>query len=240
MEELLIFLENYLVQFFIVALIAYLLGSISFATIFTRIFEKKDIRSVGSHNAGFTNVLRTSRKTAALLTLVFDFLKGVCAIFFARLIFQQASYLSSESTVRIGIFIAGLACILGHIYPCFFGFKGGKGVLTSSAIIAMVDIRIFILLLLSFVLCFIFTKIVSLSSIVAAICLPFISFFVTYVFDYLPHEHTLYSSYDLFYVLAITIISATASIIVILKHSSNISRLINGEEKKISIRRKKQ
>ncbi len=240
MKELLDFLKNYLAQFLLVASIAYLLGSISFATIFTKIFDKKDIRSVGSHNAGFTNVLRTSHKKAAVLTLIFDFLKGACAVFFAKLIFEQASYTTPASIVHIGVFLAGLACILGHIYPCFFSFRGGKGVLTSSAIIAMVDFRIFILLLASFLLCFIISKIVSLSSIVAAIALPFISFFITYVFDYLPVKDIPHSSYGLFYVITITVISAVASTIVILKHSSNISRLLKGEEAKISIRSKKQ
>ncbi len=232
------FFKNYMFQFFITMLLAYLIGSISFATIFTKLFDKEDIRDLGSKNAGFTNVLRSANKKAAILTFIFDFLKGAAAVNIGHFIFEYTVLDATETSIHIGIFLAGFACILGHIYPCFFGFRGGKGVLTSAAIILMVDYRIFILLVASFLICFIISKIISLSSIVAAISLPFISFFVTYVLDYLPNKFSYNLNFNLFYVFAISFISLCMSSIVIWKHRSNIKRLLKGEEKKITVKGK--
>lgn len=110
----------------VVALVSYLLGSVSFAVIVSRIGAKDDVRNHGSGNAGMTNILRSYGKKMAAFTAIGDFGKGVIAVALGRIIFSLAGIQGIDAG-----YIAGLFVILGHLYPLFFGFKGGKGVLTS-------------------------------------------------------------------------------------------------------------
>ena len=127
--------------------ISYLLGSINSSIIFTKLFSHEDIREMGSGNAGTTNVLRSVGKRTAACTFAFDFIKGVLAVFIGRLLFQYfaAAYplagVSSWEFVQYGAYLAGIFCVLGHDFPVFFGFRGGKGVLTSWSIILLIDWR---------------------------------------------------------------------------------------------------
>ncbi len=235
------YLQDFILPGIIVAVISYLLGSLSFSIIFTRVFEHNtDIRTLGSGNAGATNVLRSVGPKAALFTFIFDFAKGAASVLIGRAIFQyfcsglSASPLVLEQAARYGGYIAGIVCVIGHIFPLYFGFKGGKGVLTSAAMIALVDWRVFIIVISIFIVMLIVTKIVSLSSMVAAASFPVTNFFLTYFLDYRGGN----SAVTLSYVLATTAIALVLAVILIVKHKSNIERIKNGTEKKISVKHK--
>ena len=118
----------------ITALIAYLLGSISFAIIVSKVYAHDDVRKYGSKNAGMTNILRTYGKLPAFFTLLGDFLKGVLAVVIGRWIFSAMGITAFDAG-----YVAGFFALLGHLYPVYFGFKGGKGVLTSLGIILVVN-----------------------------------------------------------------------------------------------------
>lgn len=222
------------------AVVAYLLGSINTAVLVTRIVTKgkSDIRQMGSGNAGFTNVLRCVGKVPAIVTIVCDALKCVIAVLIGGFIFLFAGQLlGSQDTVfaneliNCGKYIAGVFCILGHSYPVYFHFKGGKGVVTAAALIATEDWRVFICIIATFLIVFAFTKIISISSIISAVLYAPYTFVMTFVFDY-P------SGYSLYYVIMSTIAALIIGIFVIVKHKENIGRLMRGEEKKITDKKK--
>ena len=224
------------------AVIAYLLGSISFSIIFTRMFDNNaDIRDLGSGNAGLTNVLRSVGIKAALFTLVFDFAKGGVSVCLGRFIFRQACAANGIPlyAAQYGAYLAGLACVLGHIYPLYFGFRGGKGILSTSAMLAFVDWRFFAVGLAVFAAVLAVSKIVSISSICGAASFPVSNFLFTYFSDYrggdLPGGPV-----PLSYVWITTAISVVIAVILILKHRANIIRLKNGSESKLSIKRAKK
>ncbi len=216
----------------IVMLISYFLGSINFSIILTKIVKKDDIRKYGSGNAGATNVLRSVGKIPALLTFVFDFIKCAVAVIVAGLIFSYTCEAFSLPVIYVGLSrqIAGLFCILGHVFPIFFGFKGGKGVVTTAAMMAIVDWRVFLLCFAFFVLLFVIKKIVSLSSIIGTATYPIFTFLVVFFIDY---SSSLNSSESVIYLVSSVTISFTVALIIVLKHKSNIKRLLNGEEKPI-------
>lgn len=229
-------------MFLLSAVIAYLLGSINTAVLVTKIVTngKKDIREMGSGNAGFTNVLRSVGKVPAIITIVCDALKCVVAVLIGALIFSFAipafdplnSSLCNE-IISVGKYTAGIFCILGHSYPVYFHFKGGKGVVTAAALIAIVDWRVFLCIIATFLIVFIITKIISAASITAAILYAPFTFLITFIFDYLlPVDR-----YSLTYVIMSTAAALIISIFVIVKHKDNIKRLIRGEEKKITAKK---
>lgn len=222
---------------FITACIAYLFGSISFAVIFTRMSSNKDIRQMGSGNAGFTNVLRSVGVAPAVFTLVFDFLKGVIAGFIGRWIFSTVetgtSASLSQELIIYGGFIGGVFAIIGHMYPIYFGFKGGKGIVTSAAMMAATDWRVFLLIVATFLIVFFCSKIISLASITCAGLYGIYTFAITFLFDYRLDK------FPLRYVLLTSLLSLFLGAFVIIKHKDNIKRLINGEEKKITAKKKK-
>ena len=221
------------------ALIAYLLGSISFSILFTKLFDQKiDIRSMGSGNAGATNVLRSVGVKAAIFTFIFDFAKGVLSVFIGKMIFQylaipNISEISDFELIQFGAYIAGFFCVMGHIFPLYFGFKGGKGVLTSWAIIALIDWRSFIAVIVVFLIVFLFSKIVSLASICAAASYPI----CTLVFN-LGIAYLWQHSVTIWYVLITFLVGTLQAGILIWKHRSNIQRIRQGTEKKITIKKK--
>lgn len=214
------------------AVAAYLLGSISFSIILTRCFAKTDVREHGSGNAGTTNVLRTAGARAAALTFVGDFLKCVAAICFGVFIFRFFSG-SNESMSIFNIlfggtdvqltfvkFIAGVFCMLGHIFPVYFDFRGGKGVVTTCALMLMISWQCFLIAIGIFLLMMLITRIVSLSVITAAVSLP-VSACVTAT---LMHSG---------YALVNTLMAAFMAGILIVMHRSNIKRLLAGKEPRI-------
>jgi glycerol-3-phosphate acyltransferase PlsY len=211
--------SNSLFAFVLASLSGYVLGSISFSIVFTKIFSNnQDIRAFGSKNAGFTNVFRCFGKAPAALTFVFDALKGIISCLLGEVFF--CSFLDKKYCV-LGSLAAGFFCVLGHIFPCFFKFKGGKGVLTSAAVVAFIDWHIFIGVVFVFLLTLFISKIVSLSSIFSALSLPL------FMFLCLPKQQDQNINYiELF---TITLIS----VLVLFKHKDNIKRIFRGQEKKI-------
>lgn len=171
------------VQLIIIGIVAYLLGSINSSIIVGK-FYKIDIREHGSGNAGLTNTLRTLGKKAAAFVLVGDILKGVLAILFARLLAPtmivgefnyNGNILPLEKTYTdLAMQIAGVLVILGHIFPIFYKFKGGKGVLTSATVIMMVNWQVGLACLLVFIVVVALTRYVSLGSVLAAFAFPFL------------------------------------------------------------------
>ena len=221
-------------------LIAYLLGSINFAVIITRFVEKgKDIRDMGSGNAGFTNVLRSVGKGPAVFTILFDFIKGILAVFIAGLIFTTVTHSNEvelSEYIAYGKYLAGLCCIIGHMYPVFFGFKGGKGVVTAAALMLVEDWRVFLLIITTFLIVFLITKIISISSIICGILYCIYTFAVTYYFDFLPSQSQAVS-HSFTYVIAASLFAFGIGMFVIVKHKENIKRILKGEEKKITAKK---
>lgn len=218
----------------VTAVIAYLFGSISFAVIFTKMSSKKDIREMGSGNAGFTNVLRSVGVAPAVFTLVFDFLKGVIAGFVGRIIFStlDVSAEFSAELVIYGGFIGGVFAIIGHMYPVYFGFKGGKGIVTAAAMMAVTDWRVFLLIVATFLIVFFISKIISLASITCAALYGVYTFIITFFFEYQT------GNFPLRFVLLTSLLSLFLGVFVIIKHKENIKRLLKGEEKKITVKKK--
>ena len=228
-------LSNYTLPAVVTALVSYLLGSISFSIIFTKLFDKKDIRTMGSGNAGATNVLRSVGKVPAILTFIGDFGKGVLAIVIGKMIFMTFSvYHTVPFTIQqYGAYIAGFSSILGHIYPLYFKFKGGKGVLTTAAMMLLIDYRVFLILGIVFLIVFVSTRIVSLSSIIAAGGYPIATFIITYFLDYKHNLGVPNSDFTLNYVIIATLVTALIGGLVVIKHKENIKRILAGTEKKI-------
>ena len=234
MEFYLNFLADNWWRFLITALAAYLLGSINTAVMVTGIVTKgkKDIRQMGSGNAGFTNVLRSVGKVPAIVTIVCDALKCVVAVLLGGFIFSfivAESQILSNEYVNCGKYIAGIFCILGHSYPVYFHFKGGKGVVTAAALMLTEDWRVFLCILATFLIIFLISKIISAASITCAVLYAPYTFVMTFVFDYLNG-----GGYSLAYVLLSTFAALIIGIFVVVKHKENIKRLIRGEEKKIT------
>ena len=209
------------------AAIAYLLGSISFAIPVTRMFIGEDIRSLGSGNAGFTNVLRCVGKLAAIITFIGDFAKGIGSVFIGELVFQLmcAEVPNIAETARVGAAVAGLFALLGHLFPLYFGFKGGKGVLISAGIICALDWRSFLVLLILFLMMFALTQTVSKCSLTVAVCYPV----VTLLLNLLVYKSDAW--------LAMTLIAVCFAVVVIYMHRSNIKRILNGTEPKTTVKK---
>ena len=203
----------------IIAILSYLLGSLNFGVILSNTVKKEDVRVSGSGNAGTTNMMRTYGKTLGLLTIAGDILKVMVAIWIAFKIMDVEELkvtldnASDYPQVVLKSF-AGLFAVLGHIFPCFFKFKGGKGVATSGGMVIMIDWRIALILLVIFALTILITKYVSLGSILMAVFYPvFIGIFYK----------------DIILVLIATVFT----IIIVVAHRENVKRLINHTENKI-------
>ncbi|MCL1819829.1 MAG: glycerol-3-phosphate 1-O-acyltransferase PlsY [Oscillospiraceae bacterium] len=197
----------------IVAIVSYLLGSFNTAVVISRTILKDDIRGHGSGNAGATNALRVMGKKLAALVAAGDILKGVIAILFAGWLFY-----GSEQFYFARILAAAFA-IIGHVYPVFFGFKGGKGVATTGAMVLMLDWRAFLICATIFILTVAVTRLSSLGSMLGVISVPFSFWFF---------------NYD-----AVTITaSAMIALFVVFLHRENIKRLFKGTENRVSFRSK--
>lgn len=204
----------------IIAIIAYLIGSINFSIIFSKKFAGFDVREKGSGNAGTTNMLRSVGKKAAALTLVCDILKGVVAIGIAILVGQIVNASNKSLLVQV----AGIAVVIGHTFPVFFEFKGGKGVATSLGVLIMSNWEIGLICLAVAILFIALTKMVSLGSCVAAILFMILTYFIKD--NYIVLEGSGYFTY-----------SVILAIIVLFNHRTNIVRLIKGKENKISFKK---
>ena len=213
---------------FAIAILSYFLGSLNFGVILSNKLKKDDIRNYGSGNAGTTNMLRKYGKGYAFLTIVGDMLKVVAAAFIALKIMeytpQTLNEVGIDMSIDRNIFIksfAGFFCVVGHIFPCFFKFKGGKGVATAGGMVFVVDWRIALILLAVFIIVVAFTKYVSLGSIIMALLYPVLMFAF--------HRS-----------IALTVIAAVFTLIVVIAHRGNIKKLLNHTENKITDKKNKE
>ncbi len=192
-----------------VAVFAYLCGSINSAVLVSRVLFRKDVREYGSHNAGLTNMLRVFGKTGAVFTLIGDMAKALVAVLCGMLLCGYT----------YGGFIAMFFCVIGHAYPVFFGFRGGKGVLSSATAILCLSPAAFLAVIGLFLLMVATTRIVSVGSITAAFFFPL--FLRAFVPPFISMN-----------ICALSF-SLLTTVMVIFLHRANVSRLIRGEEKKL-------
>ncbi len=216
--------EKIMFFYFIVAIIAYLIGSINFSVIISKKIAGFDVREKGSGNAGTTNMLRSVGKTAAAITLVCDILKGVIAIGISIVLGKIVKDLNAELLLQI----AGIAVVLGHTFPVFFGFKGGKGVATSLGILLMSNWQIGLICLVFALVLIVLTRMVSLGSCAAAVLFPVLTLFIDEHYTVLTNDKT-GKAYFLY--------SIILAIIVLYNHRSNIKRILDGTENKISFKK---
>ncbi|MGN0522449.1 MAG: glycerol-3-phosphate 1-O-acyltransferase PlsY [Eubacterium sp.] len=212
----------------VIAVISYLLGSLNFSIIFSKFIVKEDIRKSGSGNAGATNMLRTYGKKFAVITMLGDILKVAAAVIIAFLILDvPLEYLfklpngNNDSIINFTLYkvFAGFFCVLGHIFPLYFNFKGGKGVAACTGMVILVDWRIALILFVIFMAVIFISRWISLGSIIISILYPVL----IYVF---------------FRDIKITLVAVLFTAIVIVSHRENIKRIFNGTENKISFNKK--
>lgn len=206
--------------YIIVTLVAYLLGSISFSVIISKKMAGFDVREKGSGNAGATNMLRSVGKKAAVLTLLCDALKGVVAIIFAIIV----GAIAKESDKALLVQIAGILVVVGHTYPVFFGFKGGKGVATALGVLLITNWKIGLICLVFALVIMALTRIVSAGSVVAAVLFPVLVLFM--------HTNYTISEGSSYFVYSIIL-----AVIVLFNHRSNIKRILSGTENKLSFKK---
>ena len=212
--------------YIIVAIIAYLIGSVNFSVLISKKMAGFDVREKGSGNAGTTNMLRSVGKKAAAITLVCDILKGVVSIVIAIIVGNVAKNLDRELLLQI----AGIAVVLGHTFPIFFGFKGGKGVATSLGVLLMSNWQIGLICLVFAVVLMVLTRMVSLGSCAAAVLFPVLTLFINQHYTVLTDGK---SGRGYF------VYSVILAIIVLYNHRSNIKRILNGTENKLSFKNTK-
>ena len=196
-----------------VVVLAYLLGSLSFAVIVSKAMHLDDPRSYGSGNPGATNVLRSGNKRAAIFTLLLDAVKGVVAVLIARGLAERLGF--GDGVVAL----AGLASFLGHLYPVFFRFQGGKGVATAAGVLLALDPLLGAASLVTWLVVAILTRYSSLAALVTAVLAP--------VYVQLLHGGT-----------QRTVAVAVMSVLLIWRHRSNIVKLRNGTESKLGSKAK--
>ena len=189
-------------EYLIIALGSYLLGSIPFGFILTKIFLKKDIRNIGSGNIGATNALRTGNKSLGYATLILDITKAILPVLYVKFNYPDS------------IFIASLSTFLGHVFPVWLKFKGGKGVATYVGILFSINLILGLIFLVSWSVTFLISKYSSLSSIIATLIVPiYLAIFENYI--------------SIFFIIMFVLIFYT--------HRENVKRLKNKEETKTKI-----
>lgn len=207
--------------YIIVAVIAYLLGSIPFGYLLVRIFRGQDIRQTGSGNIGATNVVRSGAKGLGIATLVLDALKGAAAVAIASAIANSkynlcAAFLPQPCVPPLRLMsVAALFAVLGHMFPVWLQFKGGKGVATALGVFCVLFPKAILVSLAIFILVVAITRFVSLGSILGAIAFPIAAYFL-----HGPDSVTL-------------VLAAAIALLVVLKHHQNIGRLLSGTENRL-------
>lgn len=202
--------------------LAYLLGSVNFALVVSKGIYRKDVRQLGSGNAGMTNMARNFGKTAAVLTLVGDMGKGVLAVWMGRWLFL---FLALGTDPLYGAYLGGISVIAGHMFPLFFGFKGGKGVATSGGVILAIQPFIGIALISLFVIIMLISKMVSLGAVLGMAFYPVLTLLNGLFFT---HKAIVFT----------TVCSAVITGLVVWMHRENIARIRAGTERKIGAKNK--
>lgn len=204
----------------VIAVIAYAIGSINFSVILSRKFAGFDVREKGSGNAGTTNMLRSVGKGPAAITLLCDVLKGVIAVMIAFVI----SLIWKDADGAMLVQTAGFAVVIGHTFPIFFEFKGGKGVATALGVLMCMNWKVGLICLAFAVIIIAVTRMVSAGSCTAAVLYPVLTIFGV------QSQHLLVEgSYLIFSILL--------ALIVIFNHRKNIKRILEGKENKISLKK---
>ncbi len=198
-----------------VIIVGYLLGSLNFSIIISKWMMKKDIRNYGSGNAGSTNAFRMMGAKKTLLVVLGDMLKGIAGVLVAYAVFPLEGMFGS-----FPVYLTGFAVIVGHVFPIYFRFQGGKGILTTAAILILFDWRSLLIIFAIFLIAAIATKYVSLGSVLAAAAFPFT------IVAFYPGE------------LKFILLAFVWGIGVIVLHRGNIKRLLAGTEKKFSFKQK--
>ena len=209
-----------MIVYIIMAIIAYCIGSINFSVIFSKKFAGFDVREKGSGNAGATNMLRSVGVKGAVLTLIGDCLKGVIAILVAVIVGKIAKNADKALLVQL----AGIAVVLGHTFPIFFNFKGGKGVATALGVVLVTNWQIGLICLVFALVLMALSRMVSLGSVGACVLFPVLVLFIKS--NYIVTEGSSYLIY-----------SIILAVIVAFNHRSNIKRLLTGTENKISFKK---
>ena len=209
-----------MIESVIMAVIAYLIGSINFSVILSKKMAGFDVREKGSGNAGTTNMLRSVGKKAAAITLICDILKGVIAILIAILMGKFISGANGAVLVQV----AGIAVIVGHTFPIFFKLKGGKGVATSLGVLIMSNWQIGLICLVFAIILIALTQMVSVGSIAAAILYPVLTLFI-------PQNYIVPGNYLIY--------SIILAVIIVFNHRENVKRLLKGTENRISFKNTK-
>ncbi len=198
------------------AVISYFLGSLNFAIIISKYKFHDDIRTHGSGNGGMTNMLRTYGKSAAAFTLLGDMAKAALSVLIGTLLAGEA-----------GAYISGFFCVIGHSFPCYYGFKGGKGIVVTATMLLCLEPVVFLVLFILFVLIVLSTKFISLGSIICMLIYPLL---LNRMYSFL--NNGLKES------AVPAIISVAGAILIVWLHRENIKRLMNGTENKFSLKKK--
>ena len=206
--------------YIIIAIIAYAIGSINFSVLISKKMAGFDVREKGSGNAGTTNMLRSVGKKAAVITLLCDILKGVVSIGIALI----AGNIVKNVDKAVLVQIAGILVVVGHTFPIFFEFKGGKGVATSLGVIMMINWKIGLICLVFALVIMAFSRMVSMGSVGAAILFPVLTLFI--------NTHFIVEASGMKYFIFSVILAA----MVIFNHRANIKRIANGTENKLSFK----
>ncbi len=206
--------KNFILACILTVIAGYLLGSLNSAIIVSKWKYKQDIRSFGSGNAGLTNMHRVYGKNGAVYTLIGDISKQIVSVLFGYVLLGYP-----------GAYLAGAFCMIGHIFPVYYRFKGGKGVLTAATMILILDPLVFAVLFVIFALVLLITRYVSLASVICALCYP-----AVVSINYARGDAPI----DFFVLFCALFMGAT----VIFMHRSNLYRLFNNQESKFSFRKK--
>ena len=209
-----------IIAFILIAILSYLLGSLNFGVILSKA-KGEDVREKGSGNAGTTNMLRNYGKGMAALTIIGDMAKVMIAILISVYACRKLNIINDYQSIPMEMLVkclSGFFCVLGHIFPCFFGFKGGKGVATSGGMVFMIDWRIGLILLAIFIIVVLITKYVSLGSLIMAALYP--------ILIYAFHQD-----------IVAALISLVFTAIVFIAHRENIKKLRNHTENKINLKK---
>lgn len=204
-------MEN--IYFVLVAVVAYLVGSINFSILISKIISGKDIRESGSGNAGATNMLRTYGKKMGIMTLILDLLKGIVVVLICKFVSVSVEWR----------YIAGVAVVLGHNFPLYFGFKGGKGVATSLGVVFALDWRIGILIAVVGIGTIALTRYVSLGSMLGG---------AVFVIAQLA-KSIYYGDFNVVEIVCSVILGG----LLIYRHRANIVRLVNGTENQLGVKK---
>lgn len=204
----------------VAAILSYLIGSLNYSIITSEVFAGIDIRSKGSGNAGSTNMLRSFGWKAGVITLLTDFMKAFVATLATRLLFTM--YLPAYAT--LGTAVSGFFCAVGHCFPLYFGFKGGKGVAVGAIMILMTDPRCFAVAIAAFLVSVLLTRFVSLGSTMGAVSFPI--------------SYALILGLDSTKSIVTFVFTVVLTVMVLVLHRKNFVRIFKGTESKLSFSKK--